>query len=363
MQHVRPTIGQVTVCALILCGSPAMAAQPSIAQTVPSVSGEDVLVTGRHHADPAVPSIAIKARNIIGFARAKEDGPGRLVITDRAIAFVEEKTVSTISISAVRSVAIERTSKPLLRGIPGTLAGMAPNGGGQVYSLIRPGAELLTIIYSDENSALRAALILIPKSGKVVVRDAFAKAGIALDETVGSDGSIGVASFQPRAADDRISEKQFRSSVIVTLPQTGPATMPAAFRASAYEQLVAETEKSGLFGAVWRQGDRRASSDALTMAVRITEFKKGSPSVRATLPVLGMVLGKTLITANVSLTDAAGVVILDQEVKGSKRTTGESITATKSLAQRVTGSIKKIPGFVKGPPSVSRYASTEMSTR
>lgn len=69
MQHVRPTIGQVTVCVLILCGSPAMAAQPSIAQTVPSVSGEDVLVTGRHHADPAVPSIAIKARNIIGFAR------------------------------------------------------------------------------------------------------------------------------------------------------------------------------------------------------------------------------------------------------------------------------------------------------
>lgn len=327
-------------------------------------SSDEILVTGRRPVAPSMSSIVIdKAINIIGMEGAKENGSGRLSFSERTITFLTDKTTSLIPMAAIRSVAIDHTSKPLLRGIAGTLAAFAPNGGGQVYGAIRPGAEMLTIFYKDEDKALHAAVMLLPKSSKPAVTEAFARVGVPIMESPQIDDGLDRPVPQRRKAALYPAGGETRPAVMVTLPENDAVSVPTAFTASAYEQLVAESAKSGLFGTVWREGDRRTDRGTLRMVVRITDFKKGNAGVRGAIPVVGMIAGKTLITANVSLTDSSGALLLDKEVEGSKRMMGESIGATRSLAQRVTGSIKKVPGFVKGPPAASRYEADEVAAR
>lgn len=371
MQYVfcarHPATHRLATCLFLLSGSIGTATLPSqtaFAQGARATANGDILVTGRRPARTTMPSIVVeKVINIIGLEGAKSNGSGRLTISENDVVFLTDKTTSTIPISAIKSVAMDHTSKPLLRGIAGTLAGFAPNGGGQVYGAIRPGAEMLSLFYEDEDNALHTALMLIPKSSKPMVEDAFERVGMRFDEPMEEHRRASPKFLKTLKATNRPVSIEGRPAVTILLPESDGVPVPTAFIAGAYEELVAQTVKSGLFGTVWREGDRRAGGGALSMTVRITDFKKGNAGVRGAIPVVGMIAGKTLITANVSLADASGKVLLDQEVEGSKRMMGESIAATKSLAQRVTGSIKKVPGFVKGPPSVTAYVPDEVASR
>lgn len=351
---------------VLLSGGVAVSGLPSAPANAQrnATPSDEVLVTGRRPIAPSLSPIVVdKAINIIGVEGAKENESGRLTFLEGAVTFLTDKTTSVIPIAAIRSVAVDHTSKPLLRGVAGTLAGLAPNGGGQVYGAIRPGAEMLTIFYEDGDDALHGAVMLLSKSSKPAVIRAFARVGVPIVESSQIHDGLDRPVPQFRKASLYPSSGETRPTVMVTLPENDAVAVPTAITASAYEQLVAQSAKSGLFGTVWRQGDRRANRGTLRMTVRITGFKKGNAGVRGAIPVAGMIAGKTLITANVSLIDASGALLLDKEVEGSKRMMGESIGATKSLAQRVTGSIKKAPGFVKGPPAASRYEADEVAVR
>jgi hypothetical protein len=210
----------------------------------------------------------------------------------------------------------------------------------------------LTLFYTDENQALHGAVVLIPKNRKEDVLRAFERVGLTPTEFSGESGADAEPLDVRGTPVNRSLPHIGRPSVILALPQSDAQPFPAAFKAGIYEELVAQTMKSGFFDRVWRQGDDRAGADALTLNLDITEFKKGNAGVRGAIPVVGMLAGKTLIRADLRLADASGAVLLDKEVKGSKRMMGESIAATKSLAQRVASSLADVPGLKKGEPSV-----------
>jgi hypothetical protein len=285
--------------------------------------------------------------NIIGFDGVKPNSGGRLTFGNNGIAFVDGKTTGSIPFEAIRSFSIEHSNKGLMRGIKGTLAGFAPQGAGQLYSAIRPGAETVSLLYTDRNHALHGAVLIVPKKRRDDVLDAFARAGLAPGNPAMADAPdvSGRITHHPMAPGER-------PSVHVTLPDSSAQGLPAAYVAGIYEELNAQLARSGLFERVWRQGDVRANSDALVLTMNISRMKKGNAGVRGAIPVVGMVAGKTLIEADVRLADASGGVLWEQKVKGSKRTPGESMAATRSLAQRVGSALAKVPGFRKGEPSV-----------
>lgn len=363
MQHPFAKTGRLGTNLLVAGSLVAMCVpfQTAVAQHG-SRPERDIVVQGRRPVAPIrPPTVVDKTINLVGAVGAKENEKGSLRISDRAVAFISDRSTSTIPMGAIRSISLEHTSKPLLRGLAGTVAGLAPNGGGQVYGAIRPGAEMLTIFYGDEYGALHGVVLLLPKSAKAAVADAFARAGLQAE----SAGMAEIAVDRRRMGIPRSRGASLgsRLAVVIAMPRSDSTAMPAAFAASAYEQLVAQSARSGLFAVVWRAGDRRAAPDSMSMRVRVTGFRKGNAGVRGAIPVFGMLAGKTLITADVVLLDADGSVLLDREVEGSKRMTGESIAATKSLAQRVTGAVSKVPGFVKGPPVSTDYGSDVVAAR
>jgi hypothetical protein len=331
------------------------------AQAVGGSDRADIQVVGRR-IPPKVPArqidgVAIDgAVNIIGFDGAKPNAGGRFAFNGSEVTFGTSKAHYSIPFTALRSFTIEHSNKGLMRGTKGLMASFAPQGVGQLYSLFRPGAETLTLFYADEHDGLHGAVLILPKTRKDDVLRAFADAGLTPAAAPIVRLPDADQSADPGSATRRPMGSSGRHNVQVALPVSSAQGVPMAYIAGAYEELVAQMAKGGSFENVYRQGDDRADVHALNLTMTITQLKKGNAGLRGAVPVVGMIVGKTQIEAEIRLADADGMLLLEKDVKGSKRIPGENIAATKSLAQRVSKSLEK--GFgAKDDNQPSKLAS------
>lgn len=291
------------------------------------------------------PLVLDHAASLTAFDGLKSGKAGRLEIGSGALRFDANGQRREIPADAIRCMALEASTKALLRGTAGTLASLAPNGAGQIYSAVRSGAATLTLFYVDANDALHAVVLLVPKDSRDAI--AAALAGMGVGRVTQVDQLAQAPS--PSMRRERVARRTAREGLAaverspsaagdpralrIAVPDS-EGLLPPSFVAATYEALVAQAMKSGRFGTVWRQGDRRADGEGASLRLRVTAYKKGAAGLRGAVPVVGMVVGKTLIRADLSLDDAAGRPLVRQEVKGSKRMMGESIAAAASLAQR-----------------------------
>lgn len=278
--------------------------------------------------------------NVIGLGDAKPGSHGELIFNATSITLDQEKTLTQIPYESVHSFTLENSTRPMLHGIGGSLASNAPNGFGELYSAIRPSATTLSLIYEDENDAIHAAVLILSKGGRDVVGEAFARLGRKADQQLGL--RPGGTRNEARVAD--AATPATGRSVIVEFPQiSGDAmkTMPAAFVATLYEQTIAQLAKSREFETVYRYRDSGADESAGSLTMKVLRVRKGSAGVRGAVPVLGMILGKTLIEANVRYSNAAGAALIERNFKGSQRMPGENDGSSKSLAKRLARAIKK----------------------
>lgn len=325
--RLHPICTTIAMVAVLPAAAGTIVVPPeAIAATPPQAAEVPPLVL-----DHAVPLTA--------FDGLKSGKAGRLEIGSGALRFDANGQRREIPAGAIRCMALEASTKALLRGTAGTLASLAPNGAGQIYSAVRPGAATLTLFYVDANDALHAVVLLVPKDSRDAIAAALAGMG------VGGVTQVDQLAQAPSMRRERVAREGLASSertpsasgdpraLRIAVPDSD-GLLPPSFVAATYEALVAQAMKSGRFGTVWRQGDRRADGEGASLRLRVTAYKKGAAGLRGAVPVVGMVVGKTLIRADLSLDDAAGRPLVRQEVKGSKRMMGESIAAAASLAQR-----------------------------
>jgi hypothetical protein len=277
------------------------------------------------------------AVNLIGWDGVAQGNHGQLRIDGQGLEFQRDGQAHRIAWANLRRFAIERTSRGLIRGTGGTIASFSPQGAGQLYSAIRPGAQALSLLYADDQQALHAAVVILPANCRDGVLAAFAAAGFqpATVLTLPADDQPG-AHFVPAMRDPAGAVRQ---DVRVAFPRATTDAMPAAYAAELYEATLVQLDRSHRFAAVWRDGDLRTGPSAATVTTTITRVRKGNAGVRGAVPVLGMVIGKTSIEADVRLTDADGTRLFDATVKGSKSMPGESIGASKSFARQLDRSM------------------------
>lgn len=299
-------------------------------------------VMGRRHVThrEMAPVVVEDAINIIGVDGMKPGSKGRLEIGAEGLTLANDKSNSIIPADAISFFAMDHSTKALMRGATGVLASLAPNGAGQIYSAIRPGAETLTIFYRDEDDALHGAVILLPKSSKEAVIRAFADLDLQPGDSARLEEMYADPAPQVPAARSQDRRRSARRAVTIALPKAN-GLMPPSFTAATYEAMIVEVNKGGIFSDVWRQGDSRADDNALNLTLDITSYKKGNAGVRGAIPVVGMIAGKTLIQADLRLENTTGEVLFEKDVEGSKRMMGESIGASTSLAQRVSKALVK----------------------
>ncbi|MDO7842700.1 DUF4410 domain-containing protein [Sphingomonas immobilis] len=283
------------------------------------------------------------AVNVLGFGDIKPQSGGKLSFAPQGITFANDKEQATIPFAAVQAFSIEHSTTGILRGTGSAVARNVPYGGGQLYSAIRLGAETLTIFYRDEHKALHGAVVILPKDRKDDALQAFAAARLRPGVGPAAGLALTKASARKRGKRQRSVPVSDVHAVQVALPATLAPDLPTAFTAGIYEELVEKLGQNSAFDAVWRQGDDRAAPNALALNLTVTKLQKGSAAVRGAIPIVGMLAGKTLITADLQLANSTGTPLVRQTIKGSKRWMGESMIATSSLAERASKALQDAP--------------------
>jgi hypothetical protein len=71
------------------------------------------------------------------------------------------------------------------------------------------------------------------------------------------------------------------------------------------------------------------------MRLSMTGFKPGSQVKRASMGPAGFFVGVTQMTLNLEITDANGIVVIQDQIKASLRGESESINVIDKIAQQV----------------------------
>lgn len=278
--------------------------------------------------------------HVVGLDAIKPDASGNLTFDRSMMLFSTGAHSVAIPSSSILAFSISHDNVPLIRGIKGELAGMAPYGAGLVITAIRPSADTLTVLYLDSSNAIHGCVLILPKGAGESVVTALADAKISLSEYPKSGRFDAMETSLPTAPTSSPEIEHFKPSIEVDLPTESVDGIPSAFPVAEYEELVAQLTDSGLFAAVWRQGDARAHSGSLVLHVNITELKEGSARSRG----LVHFTGATVIKTQVALIDSAGHTTFAQNVNGSKRMQGENLEATTALAKTTRKQLQKALG-------------------
>ncbi|QMV19538.1 DUF4410 domain-containing protein [Granulicella sp. 5B5] len=248
---------------------------------------------------------------------------------------------TAIPLHSILAFSIAHDDKSLIRGIKGQLAEAAPYGVGAVITSIRPSTDVLTVFYKDAERAVRGCVLVLPKdTGKGVV-SALARAGLSPMDYPKA-GNLTTSEAQ-RDSETHVAPipTPAKPSIEVALPSETADGIPPAFVAAVFEDLIKQLAQSGLFSNVWRAGDIRATQGTLVLHMDIENWKKGSARQRGLVPFTGATVIKTRIT----LVGAPGRTVFQGEVDGAKRTKGESLDVTNSLAKHVRKALEKAPGL------------------
>lgn len=265
--------------------------------------------------------------HVLGLAGVARDSRGTLVVNPEGVIFRGERN-ARIPQAAVGEFAIARESRAAVRGTAGQLIRLAPFGAGTAVSMIRPGVDMVSLLYRDERRALHGCLLMLPKGRGAEVERFFEAA------PQGHPPARRPVPTLPPAASKAVPDKyRILAKQLEVAPVDAGVTVPAEFRVAVYEQLVESMRACGLFANVWRAGDHEADGnpDRLVLTATIVSLQKGSARVRVLSP-LG---GATVVKARVRLLDRAESPILDREVTGAVRLQGESLNAADNLAKKV----------------------------
>jgi hypothetical protein len=77
------------------------------------------------------------------------------------------------------------------------------------------------------------------------------------------------------------------------------------------------------------------------LTLTVEKFSKGNAAVRASTGPVGLFVGATKLAVRVQLLDSNGSVVMDKEVKASRRGDSESLNAGSSEVSDIAKQIKK----------------------
>ncbi|HEY4740347.1 MAG TPA: hypothetical protein VIH76_07125 [Candidatus Acidoferrales bacterium] len=297
---------------------------------------------------------AFHVRCLAGLPNIKHNAHGLLSIQDATLHFDAGKHRADVPISSIADVftGSETTDAGGMLGqaAKGAAAAAPYDSGAALTLLLREKVDVLTVTFRDSNGGLHAAIFALPKGGAQQVRADLTAQNTHTATSANPDTRSPAASrrsvVDPKATagPDQSADHSKPAILIEPVIAVGVA-IPAAFRMATYEDLIDRIQRSGLFGEVYRSGDRSAanSPNLLTLRTEVDEFKEGSQTVRE----LTYVLGNTKIALHVRLTRPDDTDVLNQKIAGKVLFFGENLGVTHDVAKRTVKVLRKNPEILR----------------
>ena len=281
------------------------------------------------HAQPATQpaeSTHYKVIHVAGLEEVKANVSGDLTLSPAALTFSNKNVLESIARGRIVNVFTgDQRTEPW--GTTGKIARkIIPYGGGAVLAAAtNKKVDLLTVEYRDIHDGYHGVVFVLPVQKAAAVR-----------------GQI-LASLTPPVEQPASScVEPLPGSVLVAPIGVSGIELPAEYRILLYEQTIKELKTEELKTKrpeekIFRVGDRSAGPGcaALSLDITVTGFKKGNRAVRAATGPLGLFLGTTSLTFDVSLKDAHDKTVFDAQIKKSDRTDSESLGLADTIAKNV----------------------------
>ena len=280
--------------------------------------------------------------HLTGLEDVPRNAKGTLALEKGELQFAGAKGAGHITLTAIRTFYLEHGDMALIGGTAGKIVLFAPFGSGKAVAMIRRSIDTLTVDYSDGSGGLHEAVLLLPKGQ-----------GAEVSERLGAGGAQRFESAKPNPATSTkqttskqkpLTEKAApiafnpRAAIQIEALGSGDVTLPAAFKAVLYEDLIEAFRNSERFQHVYRSGenDARDRGNMLTLRTTVEGFRSGNSRVR-TLTFFG---GATTLDARIQILDRAGKSIADYQVQGKVRHFGENIEVADNLTKTITKLLK-----------------------
>ena len=295
--------------------------------------------------DPNTSTVAV---HLIGLPDVPFSANGSLKLTPQGLAFTANQTESDISykqISAV-SVGVDRTEAG---GKAGSIVRKLPYGAGPLFALASKKQEdLLTVEYRDIRGGYHGAVFALPFKSAAALQGAIAEYITPLTPAVETSCST------PRS-----------NSILIAPIEVQGVELPAEYRVLLYEQAhhalnIADTTNSYL-----RPGDSAAADGCVpfTLHIDVVGFAKGNQAVRAATGPIGFFIDATSVTYHVTLDGPSGKVLLDQQIKKSKRGDTDSLKLAQDIGKDISKRVDKVMGQTRrgAPQAVEARAVSSAS--
>lgn len=269
-----------------------------------------------------------EAKLLVGLKDIPAGAKGTIEVTPDSIIFTSSDLTERVTRNRV-SVVFVGDERAETGGLAGKVARVAiPYGGGAALGTVtQKQVGILTVDYRDDRSGLRSAVFVLPKAAASEI------AG-EMEQTL-----LG----HPRAAARVACNDQDLSSSIQVLPiQSAPGLEVAPeYRALLYEHLVELPAQNLRVDRIFADGEQGAECASYTLALTVEEFSKGNATLRASTGPVGLFVGVTKLTVRAQLRDSNGRIVLDREVKASRRGDKESLNVASSEASDIAKQISK----------------------
>lgn len=281
------------------------------------------------------------AMHLIGLPDTKTAVTGVLKLTKDTVDFATSDSEASIPYKTIVGVFVG-TERTEAGGKAAAVARKMPYGVGPVFSLAsQKQVDLLSIEFRDTHGGYHGAVFALPvKSGAAFLN------------------AITARTPPPHPAPDPLAcnaGAPMPNSVMLASVKVEGVDLPAEYRVLLYEHIYHVLSTTDLTDSYLRPGDTSAAAGcpALILHIAVVGFTKGNQTLRAVTGPLGMFVGVTSVTFHVKLENAHGVVVMEKDIKKSKRGDSDSLNLARDIAKDISKRVNKVvnKGGGAGQPS------------
>ncbi len=273
-------------------------------------------------------SLSVEAKLLVGFHDMPIGAKGELAITPVNVTFTSSGVTDRLRRGRISDVFIgdERVETG---GVAGKVARIAvPFGDGAALGTItQEQVGLLTINYRDDHDGLLSVVFQLPKEDAVEIEN---------------EMELDVIS-RPSIVPHRVCKVHDTMASLHMPPIQSIQGLVVApeYQSLLYETLIELPVENFHVNRLFPDGHQGAECAHYMLTLIVENFSKGSALTRASTGPAGLFVGVTKLAVRVELRDANGRLLLDKEVKASRRDDRESLSAASSAAGDIAKAVKK----------------------
>jgi hypothetical protein len=287
---------------------------------------DQATIDGKATADPNSNPNAI---HLIGLPDTKPAVIGMLKLTKDTVEFTTSDIHASIPYKRIVGVFVG-TERTEAGGKTGALARKMPYGVGPVFSLAsQKQVDLLSIEFRDIHGGYHGTVFALPLKSGAALQNAIT-ARTPPPHPIPEPINCGAGAPVP-------------NTVMLASVKVEGVDLPAEYRVLLYEHIYHVLSTTDVTDSYLRPGDTSATAGcpALTLHITVVGFTKGNQSLRAVTGPLGMFVGVTSVTFHVKLDDSHGTVVLEKDIKKSKRGDSDSLNLARDIAKDISKRVNK----------------------